>query len=169
MTGYTDPSFAAKFGIVDIDWSNGMQDWSSAAPTMDCGGMLLEQAARQKAANPEQHVWIYRNLVKAESCFREIQEKLNDPAHDGWFLKHSNGSKVVMAHCNDHAAAWHLPPSVENRCYCGNVTCGSYLWDHRNASLRQWLADTYVGGATGVGNENVDGLYLDDGWPVVIL
>ena len=24
-------------------------------------------------------------------------------------------------------------------CDCGAVPCGTYLWDHRNASLRAWL------------------------------
>lgn len=39
-----------------------------------------------------------------------------------------------------------------------------YLWDHRNESLRTFLIDTVIGGPDAMGNENVDGLFLDDFW-----
>ena len=38
------------------------------------------------------------------------------------------------------------------------------LWDHRNASLRQWLIDEYVMGALGMGSGVVDGIFIDDFW-----
>ena len=31
-------------------------------------------------------------------------------------------------------------------------------------SLRQWLIDTYFGGPTALGNANIDGFFIDDGW-----
>eukprot|EP00937_MAST-01D_sp_MAST-1D-sp2_P007467 g7467.t1 len=51
-------------------------------------------------------------------------------------------------------------------CDCGpGVPCGEYLWDHRNASLRQFLLNEVVlGNRTGLGNVAVDGFYFDDGW-----
>lgn len=51
-------------------------------------------------------------------------------------------------------------------CDCGEgVSCGEYLWDHRNASLTPWFTSYYVGSTEyGLGNENVDGFYLDDRW-----
>lgn len=38
------------------------------------------------------------------------------------------------------------------------------LWDHRNASLREWLVNDFLLGPTGLGNGNVSGFYLDDNW-----
>ena len=40
-----------------------------------------------------------------------------------------------------------------------------YLWDHWNASLRQWLIDEFVlDSNTGLGNPAIDGFYFDDSW-----
>lgn len=52
-------------------------------------------------------------------------------------------------------------------CDCGpGLPCGEYLWDHRNASLREWLVDEFVGGPNGLANPSVDGFFFDDGWSV---
>ena len=42
---------------------------------------------------------------------------------------------------------------------CSQVSCGEYLWDHRNGSmLTQWFTEEYVGGSDyGLGNDSVDG------------
>jgi hypothetical protein len=39
------------------------------------------------------------------------------------------------------------------------VSCGEYLWDHRNGSmLTEWFTEEYVGGSDyGLGNDSVDG------------
>ena len=61
-----------------------------------------------------------------------------------------------------HAMNVCLPASIGD---CGDSPCGEYLWDHRNASLREWLVTDFVSNpTTGIGNPNVDGFYLDDGW-----
>jgi len=44
----------------------------------------------------------------------------------------------------------------------GPIACS--LFDHRNASLQQWLVDDYIGGAEGIGNKDVAGIFLDDTW-----
>eukprot|EP01051_Picozoa_sp_SAG22_P011968 SAG22_NODE_1201_length_5182_cov_3.788904_5_plen_237_part_00 len=54
----------AKFGLVDYDWSNAKKTWANQSP-MDADGMLVKQAARNKAANPSAKVFVYRNIVKA--------------------------------------------------------------------------------------------------------
>ena len=41
---------------------------------------------------------------------------------------------------------------------------GEYLFDHRNASLRDWLIDDYFFGPKCLGDDNIDGLILDDDW-----
>ena len=104
---------------------------------------------------------VNRNLAKAESCFREVQEKLNDEAYSGWFLRFKNGSKYYYPRC--YRERTQLDPS-DAPCDCGGSTCGTYLWDHRNASLREWLGTVHVAGPTGVASPYISGLYLDDGW-----
>jgi hypothetical protein len=47
-------------------------------------------------------------------------------------------------------------------CDCGGVPCGFYLFNHANASLRDWLIDDFVMGPLGVGSPAVHGVYLDD-------
>lgn len=47
---------------------------------------MVTQAAMTKAANPDTHVWVYRNLVKALPWFKSVREKLLDPAYSGFFL-----------------------------------------------------------------------------------
>lgn len=54
----------AKFGLVDYDWSNAKKTWANQSP-MDADGVLVKQAARNKAANPSAKVFVYRNIVKA--------------------------------------------------------------------------------------------------------
>eukprot|EP00729_Bicosta_minor_P017387 gene17387-11685_t len=54
-------------------------------------------------------------------------------------------------------------------CDCNGVPCGEYIWDHRNASLREWLVNEHVmgassGGTDGMANPNVTGFYFDDYW-----
>ena len=36
--------------------------------------------------------------------------------------------------------------SCTDMCDCGSLPCGEYLWDHRNASLREWLVEVFVWG-----------------------
>jgi len=63
-------------------------------------------------------------------------------------------------------AAAHSKLCSSGVCDCGKgLPCGEYLWDHRNQSLRQWLVSEFIlGKETGLGNPNVDGFFLDDGW-----
>ena len=67
LAGPFNPTFAAQWGIVDIDWSgwkNGPGGWSSAVP-MNCDASLAHQAALIKAIDPSTRVFVYRNMVKA--------------------------------------------------------------------------------------------------------
>lgn len=57
----------------------------------------------------------------------------------------------------------HGDGSCVDACDCGGVPCGEYLWDHRNASLRQYLIDNILG-PTGLADSNITGFYFDDGW-----
>ena len=88
-SGWFDASFAAQYGIVDVDWSNARAQWSRSTP-MDDDTRLATQAAMIKSINPDTHVWIYRNLVKALSWYGAVREKLEDPQYSGWFLHFNN-------------------------------------------------------------------------------
>eukprot|EP01084_Bolivina_argentea_P024823 46217_1 len=52
----------ARYGIVDIDWSNGKQVWASTSPMND-QELLLSEAKRIQAVNKDTKVWVYRNLA----------------------------------------------------------------------------------------------------------
>ena len=163
--------------MADFDWSTGRDIWANSKP-MDNARVLIEQAAKVKAINPSTHVWVYRNLVKALSWYKDVGEKLSDPAYSGWFLQFdSKKSKYASPPCTEGVCSRHYhsqdqtPQHLTGRkeckeaCDCGGVPCGEYIWDHRNASLRDWLVQQHVMGAElGMGNPNVTGFYFDDYW-----
>ena len=51
-------------------------------------------------------------------------------------------------------------------CVCGgpDTPCGEYLWDHRNAAVRDYIVNEYMLGDGGLGSGFIDGFSLDDGW-----
>jgi hypothetical protein len=140
---------------------------------MDCEERLLTQAAMVKAASPDTKVFVYRNIVKALPWYTSVWTKLADPQFAGWFLRFSGANNYHVPQCDDT----YSPPlcsdlyhdqdqtprhprgdgSCVDLCDCGGVPCGEYLWDHRNASLRSYLINEFVLGATGLQNENVSG------------
>ena len=64
-SGYMDQNALkqlAKFGIVDIDWSNAKELWANTAP-MDCQERLLAQAETIKSMNPNTKVFVYRSTI----------------------------------------------------------------------------------------------------------
>ena len=50
MSGFLDASVFAQYGVVSVDWSNAKALW--VQPPMSCEELLVEQAARLKAARP---------------------------------------------------------------------------------------------------------------------
>ncbi len=141
---------------------------------------LVTQAAIFKAANPLQRVWVYRNIVKALPFFSSVQEKINDAAYSDWFLDFAPGGGGVphVPTCDNNTGLcsnkYHdqeqTPgyPSGDGNCSapgcdCGGVVpCGEYLWNWANSSLLDFIVNDFLLGPTGVGNENITGLYLDD-------
>ena len=65
---------------------------------------------------------------------------------------------------NDTIFAYENLSCTGSTCNCGESPCGEYLFDHRNASLRSWLAKEYFGGPDCLGSPAVDGIILDDNW-----
>lgn len=179
-SGTLNVSMASQYGLVDIDWSNAKHLWANSRP-MDCEERLVEQAKNIKKANPDTKVWVYRNLVKALPWYTSVREKLCDPAYEGWFLKFDPRVEPHVPKCDDNydppkcTEFYHDQKQTPSKgsgttqcnsapCDCGCVPCGEYLWDHRNQSLRAWLADEHVGGASAVGNQYIDGVFTDDEW-----
>jgi hypothetical protein len=133
-SGFLDPSFAAKWGICDIDWSNLKSQWDKKNP-MDCGALLLEQARRIKAVAhttgpPATRVFVYRNLVKALPWYEQVADKLADESYSGFFLPFSGGihggpySVPPCTHglCSAH---YHSQDQVGNTWNFANGSCGS--------------------------------------------
>eukprot|EP00039_Didymoeca_costata_P002169 m.57998 g.57998 ORF g.57998 m.57998 type:complete len:517 (-) comp11147_c0_seq1:29-1579(-) len=187
-----------KFGLVDYDWSNAKLLWDNQSP-MDCDGMLVEQASRNKAVNPRAKVFVYRNIVKALPWYTEVRVMLQNISMWGFFLPYEGcrtpaGEYICknnitgeidassnLYHDEEQTPGWtgggdggpdgvchnDTKGNTGKGCDCGaGVSCGEYLWDHRNGSmLTKWFTEEYIGGSTyGLGNENVDGFYLDDHW-----
>jgi len=156
--GYFDSSFAAKFGIASFDWSNAKAIWSNAKP-MSCEETLVTQAQMTKKINPDTHVWVYRNIVKALPWFSSVRAKLEDPKYWGFFLHYKNpsGNTATTNLYHDFGQT----PSGD----CGvGVQCGEYLFDHRNSSLREWLINDVLVSHNGVLNPAIDGFFFDDNW-----
>ena len=183
-SGLLTPASMARYQIVDVDWSLAKDVWVQGHP-MDAESPLIQQAALLTAANPYQKVWVYKNIVSAYPWFPSIREKLLDPAYEGWFLKFgappfANGSYhsppcdanynpplcSTFYHSQDQTPNYPKGDGVcpAPACDCGGVPCGFYLFNHANASLRDWIIDVYVMGPTGTGAPGVSGVYLDDRW-----
>jgi len=75
MSGWFDADEAARWGLVDFDWSNAKQLWANSKP-MDCQERLVTQVKRVKAINPDTKTFVYRNLVKALPWYTSVREKL---------------------------------------------------------------------------------------------
>ena len=167
-SGMFDPAFAAQFGLVEFDWNGQKLQWANDKP-MDAERRLVAQAEAVHALNPETKIMVYRNFVKALSWMGSVREKLADPAYAGFFLHDVNGSLYY----NDAQTPVPGPSpatlpcgndcACDGACSCGEIPCGEYLFDHRNASLRAWLADVYTS-ALAVDLPAISGIFVDDGW-----
>ena len=175
-SGFLDPSFYSQWGIVDVDWSNAKALW--VKPPMSAEELLVEQAARLKAARPGVRVMVYRNMVKALNWFTSVRNVMNDPGNAGWFMKFKPNATYHVPQCDKS----YTPPKCTNLyhdveqtpgypsgdgncpgpCDCGVHPCGEYLFDHRNETLANWIIDDMFMGPTGMGNVNISGFYSDD-------
>ena len=159
------PEELSRWGLCSIDWSNGWSWWSSHSP-QDCEETLSSQAEAVHALNPAQHTWVYSQYSKALPWMTSVREKLEDRNYERWFIP----KPTCLAYdCGDNATAnlWHDESQTPNATGdCGNgVECGQYLFDLRNASLREWMASSeYLGTNRSLGNPSITGFYFDDPW-----
>ena len=166
-SGQVDAAWAARWGMVDIDWNSDKVDWSKPKP-MDAEENMLKNVQAIQAVSPSTITWVYRNGIKALPWMTSVREKLENKQHWGWFMakKGCNPSPGVYT-CGTNATT-NLYHDFEQTPHgdCGKgIECGEYVFDHRNETLRDWLIHTmFLGNATGGGNPSVSGFYVDDGW-----
>jgi hypothetical protein len=121
-TDFFDPLVAAKYGIVDFDWSNAKGQWTASKP-MDCEERLLRQAEMVKAINPETKVYVYRNLVKALPWYRNVRSKLTESRYSGWFLKFKPGGSLPNG-------SYHVPRCTTS-VMGGATKCSNHYHDQK--------------------------------------
>lgn len=182
-SGYSNYERGSEFGIISYDWSNTKAIWAMAQP-MTCEENLQTQAEKTKAENPDAHVFVYRNIVKALPWYSSVRKILDDPAYSGFFLQWNetalaNGDLHVPncaaedgTKCSPFYHDQLQTPEVdggdgqcpETGCDCGLHPCGEYLFDHRNSSLAQWIIDEMILTDSSILNEAIDGMFMDDFW-----
>merc|ERR1712232_993822 len=102
---------------------------------------------------------------------KSVQEVIKDQRYWGYFLplkgcmpepgKYVCGPEPYQNLYNqDNWDEKQAPPPDP---LCGGV-CTEYVFDHTNASLREWLLGEYYFGETGAGNPKIGGFYIDDYW-----
>ena len=165
-TGRVDPVWAANWGLVDLDWNGDKINWSKMVP-MNAEEDMWENMRDVKNVNPTTITWVYRNSCKALPWHTSVRTLLEDKSHWGLF--------VPFAGCMPSPGVYTCGPNATQNLYhdfeqtphgdCGNgVECGEYVFDARNASVRDFFLGDYFFGPTGAGSSVVDGFYVDDGW-----
>lgn len=165
-SGFLDVGAATRFGAVVIDWSNAKDLWVNAKPMND-EELLTLQAEQLMGASPsipgeQPRVWVYRNTIKALNWYTSVRVKLDDPAYAGWFIKFkdyhgpsSNNSYHVPACTYEKCSGFYHDQeqtpeypsgdgSCSEECDCGDAPCGEYIFDHRNASFKDWFINEYM-------------------------
>ena len=166
-SGPVDPLAASKWGLIDLDWSGGMNVWSSTFP-MSAEEFMLENLRAIRALNPTVWGWVYRNGIKALPWHTTVRKLLEDRAQWGLFMPLAGcmpqpgvyvcgpNATQNLYHDFEETPSAH---SVDGRCGAG-VECGEYVWNHRNASLIDFFLGPYFFGPTGAGSPLVDGFYV---------
>ena len=134
-SGQVNAEWAARWGLVDIDWNSDKVDWSRPHP-MDAEENMLRNAQAIQKVNPSTITWVYRNGIKALPWMTTVREKLEDKAHWGWFMP-KKGCMPSPGHyvCGESATA-NLYHDFEQTPHgdCGRgVECGEYVFNVRPA------------------------------------
>ena len=127
-----DVELASQYGNADFDWSNARALWANQHP-MDDNGLLLEQAAMVKARSPSTHVWIYRNLVKALSWYKDVGEKLADPQYVTWPHRSSSGISLSLSLSSSvyQARFSPIPPGLSSAAMSDSFSLAFCCWPLR--------------------------------------
>jgi hypothetical protein len=144
-----------------------MNVWSTTNP-MSAEEFMRDNLQAIRALNPTVWGWIYRNGVKALPWHTTVRKLLEDKAQWGLFMPLAGCMPqpgVYVCGPNATQNLYHdfeetpFAHSVDGRCGAG-VECGEYVFNHRNASLTDFLLGPYFFGPTGAGSPLVDGFYV---------
>lgn len=173
-----DVEFAVKFGVVSIDWSYQKSAWALQRP-MEDERMMFEGLMSMKKLKPAMRVFVYRNFVKSLNWFESNRVAL--ATHPEWFFKFEQPPYHVPTctqnKCtnlyHDQEQTPQVPnatdPNPDGRCVkscdCGTLPCGEYVWRVARPDVQQYLLDEVLFDRRyGLGNRNVDGVFIDDFW-----
>ena len=154
-SGFIDPR-GARFNVLSFDWGNAMNVWGNNSAykpkNTPCEEFLVEQAALVKAANPNAHVFVYRNLELALEWLKSERDAMYDDSKKDWFLQYTDG----MGHKN--GTIYNEPTNSTG------VPLDQYFWDWRVPEMVDyWINNVVMGpGGTGAPGGVVDGVFTDD-------
>ena len=148
-TGPVDAAWGARWGLTDLDWSGGMNVWSAPSPMIAEEFMVANCDAIHAASGGQTACWVYRNGVKALPWHASVRRLLEDRAQWGLFMPIAGCSPSPgVFTCGENASQnlYHdfeeTPAARTFRCGVG-IECGEYVFNHRNASLRDFFLGEY--------------------------
>ena len=167
-SGFYDPEFAAKWGLVSFDWSNAKDLWLAQTPHT-CEELLVEQCHKVKQINPETKCFVYRNTELALEWLSS-QRAVMDELHRDWFVQYQDDAvSTAAAKCR---GAGTCDKNNGICCAFGKVIGQNqapwkgerqFAWDFTNESLQAWWVDNMFLGKNAVGGSPyVDGCFSDD-------
>ena len=186
-TGLTYEDVTKNWAYTDFDWSNSLEQWSSAVP-MDTEERMLAQASMTKAGAPDTRVFIYRNSVYGYPWMSAVRAILDNPSYSPWFIKFKPTGPWYSPKCDnfyspplcteyfhtqmdtprpDGKGYGRCYPAAGKGCDCGTKPCGFYVFNHSSDAVvngqtfPQWFVDSYVFDAAGM-SPLVDGFFFDD-------
>eukprot|EP01046_Picozoa_sp_COSAG06_P006405 COSAG06_NODE_301_length_17881_cov_19.286976_13_plen_455_part_00 len=155
---WMNASAAAKYGILSIDWANYRRGWdpkTHALPAND--GCMATQAQQIKAQGTTTKVYVYRNVQQALAIESSCYAVMKDERYAGLFLRCKDGS-IYHRGASAKTGACRGPLN-------GSDPWAIFFWDFRNKSAQTYFLDKVVGGPNGIGEEYIDGVFLDDAGP----
>ena len=167
-TGPVDAAWGAQWGLTDLDWSGGMNVWAAPSPMIAEEFMVANCDAINAASNGQTACWVYRNGVKALPWHASVRRLLENQATWGLFMP--------IAGCMPTPGTYVCGPNASQNLYhdfeetpfphsfkCGvGIECGEYVFNHRNASLRDFFVGDYF--FPQPFPKSVTGYYVDDEW-----
>ena len=148
-TGPVDAAWGARWGLIDIDWSGGMDVWAAPSPMIAEEFMVANCDAINAASGGRTACWVYRNGVQALPWHASVRRLLESQATWGLFMPlagcmPSPGTYVCGPNASQNLYHDFLVPAFANSSKCGvGVECGAYVFNHRNASLRDFFLSDY--------------------------
>ena len=159
QSGFSDPTAAAKFGIVSFDHTNAQRLWLTPGNPSNstCEATLLEQARLVKSVRQSTHVYVYRNAMEAIQWMESSRAVMYDERYRGYFLRCATGQVWHRGHDSKTGSCG---PGVRP-----DPKGDIFFWNFSNASAAEYFASEVVNGPRGAGSPLIDGIFMDDPGP----